>query len=356
MTTAPVPDRMVELERKLAARDKTIAVLIERQLDFRAHGSPGMNLLEQNINLEKIVTRKTQELAKERAELEHALAQLKMAQARLLQAQKMESIGQLAAGMAHEINTPTQFVSDNVSFLRSSLPPLFKVLDAGRDIAETARACGLCPGLIAFLDAASAMADLDFLREQLPLAIEQSEEGLGRITTIVKAMKQFSHPSSDVMQPEDLEAIIRTAVIVSQNEWKNVADILLAFEPELPSVRCLGDEIGQLVLNLIVNSAHAISERMAKGDLSRGQITISVGLLGQDAELRFADNGAGIPAKIQDRVFDPFFTTKPVGKGTGQGLAIAYSTVVERHKGQIFFQSEPDRGTCFIVRLPLRQA
>jgi signal transduction histidine kinase len=355
MSPDPSPDRMMELERKLAARDKTIAVLIQRQMDSRAKGTGALNLLEQNISLGQVVTRKTQELAKERAELEQALAQLKLTQTRLLQARKLESIGQLAAGIAHEINTPTQFVSDNVSFLRSALAPLFQVLDAAQAVAEKARPGGQCPGLLAALDAASAAADLDFLREQLPMALEQSQEGLGRIATIVKAMKQFSHPSGAVMQPENLETIIRNTVIVAQNEWKHLAELTVEVPPDLAPVPCLGDEIGQVVLNLVVNAAHAIAERMGKGDPARGHIRISVGLLDQMAELRFADDGAGILEEIQDRIFDPFFTTKVVGQGTGQGLAISYSTVVERHHGQIFFESQSGRGTCFFVRLPLRQ-
>ncbi|MDR3673160.1 MAG: ATP-binding protein [Holophaga sp.] len=347
-------ERIAALERKLAARDKTIAVLIDRQLESRAHGTTGLNLLEQNIALEKVVTRKTQELARERAELESALARLSLTQARLLQARKMEAIGQLATGIAHEINTPTQFVSDNVRFLESSLPPLFQVLDAAQAVVEAARAGGLWPGLVAELDAAAGSADLGFLREELPMALEQSRDGLMRIATIVKAMKVFSHPSGEVMHPEDLASIIRNAAIVAQNEWRGVAELRVEIAPGLPRVPCLSGEIGQLVMNLIVNAAHAIKERMAQGDPLPGLITISASLADDQVLLRFADNGAGIPEEIRDRVFDPFFTTKPVGKGTGQGLAIAYSTVVDQHKGQIFFESEGP-GTCFHVRLPLRQ-
>jgi signal transduction histidine kinase len=347
-------DRIAALERKLAARDKTIAVLMERQLDSRAHAATGLNLLEQNVQLEQVVARKTQELARERAELEDALAQLRLTQARLLQARKMEAIGQLATGIAHEINTPTQFVSDNVRFLGTSLPPLFQVLDAAQAIVAAARSAGWCPGLVAALDATSAAADLDFLREQLPLAMEQSTDGLARIAAIVKAMKIFSHPSGEVMHPEDLASIIRNAAIVAQNEWRGVAELQVEIAPGLPQVPCLSGEIGQLVMNLIVNAAHAIKDRMAKGDPLPGRITISASLLGEQVQLRFADNGGGIPEAIRDRVFDPFFTTKPVGQGTGQGLAIAYSTVVDRHKGQIFLESE-GRETCFHVRLPLRQ-
>jgi signal transduction histidine kinase len=245
-------------------------------------------------------------------------------------------------------------VADNVSFLGSSLPPLFQVLEAAQAVVEAARAGGLWPGLVAELDAAASSADLGFLREQLPMALDQSRDGLARIAAIVKAMKIFSHPSGEVMHREDLASIIRNAAIVAQNEWRGVAELKLEFAPGLPEVPCLSGEIGQLVMNLIVNSAHAIKERMAKGDPLPGLIAISASLAGDQVLLRFADNGAGIPEEIRDRVFDPFFTTKPVGQGTGQGLAIAYSTVVDRHKGQISLESE-GRGTCFQVRLPLRQ-
>ena len=345
--------QVADLERKLAAREKTIKVLIARQLNASVPQTTMLNTLEQSISLEKVVARKTQELARERAQLEEALSQLKSAQTRLLQAQKMESIGQLAAGIAHEINTPTQFVSDNINFLRSSFAPLFQLLDLAQTIADAAKSGAIAPEMISAFAAATNEADLDFMHEQIPMALDQSADGLARIATIVKAMKTFSHSSGEVIQPENLEAIVRTAVIVSQNEWKSVADLKIEVAPGLPLVPCLRDEIGQLVLNLVVNSSHAISARKAKGDPSDGHITIAIGCADQNAELRFTDNVAGIPEAIRNRVFDPFFTTKPVGVGTGQGLAIAYSTVVERHHGQISLESEVGRGTCFLVRLPL---
>jgi signal transduction histidine kinase len=350
---AAAQERIAALERKLAARDKTIATLVERQLGDSSRPATNLNMLEQSISLEKIVARKTQELARERAQLEEALARLKRAQTRLLQAQKMESIGQLAAGIAHEINTPTQFLSDNLHFLRDSLEPLFHLLAVAETGFAMAEAAGLCPGTVAAFRAAAAEADLDFLRGQIPDALDQSVQGLERIATIVKAMRTFSHSSGDVVVPEDLEAIVQTAVVVSRSEWRPVAELLVEAAPGLPPVPCLRDEIGQLVLNLVVNSAHAIKERIERGDRAPGRIVISLGTRAGAAELRVADNGSGIPEKIQNRIFDPFFTTKPVGVGTGQGLAIAYSTVVERHKGQIAVESEEGKGTCFTVRLPL---
>jgi signal transduction histidine kinase len=348
--------RIEELERKLQARDKTIAVLIERQLETRAHSATSLNLLEQNLALGVIVGRKTRELAQERTELATALAELKTTQARLLHAQKLESIGQLAAGIAHEINTPTQYVSDNVHFLASSLTPLLALLDQAESLAGKARASGSWPDLVAGFEAAAAAADLDYVRDQIPCALEQSAEGLLRIKTIVNAMKDFSHVSGASLKPEDLEDIIRSAVIVSQNEWKHLADLTVEIAPNLPAVPCLRDRIGQLVINLVVNAAHAISDRIATGALAKGQITITVGVVAGAAELRVTDNGMGIPEKAREHVFDPFFTTKAVGKGTGQGLAMAYATVVESHLGQIAFETEVGHGTCFTIRLPLEAA
>jgi signal transduction histidine kinase len=347
-------ERIQELERKLAARDKTIAVLVERQLGSAARPATTLNMLEQSISLEQIVNRKTRELAQERAQLEDALFQLKRAQARLLQAQKMESIGQLAAGIAHEINTPTQFVSDNLYFLRDSLGSMLQLLEAAEAGLAQAEKCGNCPGSIAAFQAAARDADLEFLRTQIPDALEQSLQGLARIATIVKAMRNFSHASGDQAVPEDLTAIVQTALVVSRSEWKEVAEVRVEATPELPPVPCLRDEIGQLVLNLVINAAHAIKERQQRGDPAPGSITVSLALQDGAAELKVADNGAGVPEAIRNRIFDPFFTTKAQGVGTGQGLAIAYSTVVEKHKGQIGFESEVGQGTCFTIRLPLQ--
>jgi len=348
-------DRTQELERKLAAKDKTIAVLIERQLEARSkREATALQMLEQNITLEKIVTRKTQDLAKERAELESALSALKLAQVRMLQMQKMESIGQLAAGMAHEINTPAQFTADNLTFLRSTLVPLLDVVKAALAVTGTLRRTGLCPEGLDLLDAKVAAADLDFVREQVPLALDQCDLGLARIAAIVGAMKTFSHTSNGILAPEDLASIIQASVTVAQNVWKPVADLEVRIEPALPPVPCLRDEIGQLVLNLVVNAAHAIEDRLRQGVPGQGRITIAVGLRDDSVEIRVTDNGTGIPEAIRDRVFEPFFTTKVVGRGSGQGLALAYATVVEKHHGQIFLEAPEGGGACFVARWPLQ--
>jgi signal transduction histidine kinase len=346
-------ERVVELERKLAARDKTIAALIRRADEHAATNQSGFAVLQQNIALEDVVTRKTRELESERLELQKALSELRATQARLLQAQKLESIGQLAAGIAHEINTPTQYVSDNVTFLKRAMDSLLDVLDASLAVVAAAEAAGVAREGVAAVAELTSRARLEWLRRQIPAALEQSQEGVNRITTIVGAMKTFSHPSFGEKEAVELDDLIRTTITVSRNEWKYVADLDIDFDPTLPAVPCLRNEISQVVLNLIINAAHAITAKRADS-AGRGCIRVVTRRTADAAEIRIEDDGTGIPDSIRERVFDPFFTTKPVGKGTGQGLAIVYSAVVERHGGQVSFETEVGKGTTFIVRLPLR--
>ncbi|WP_279627107.1 sensor histidine kinase [Xanthomonas populi] len=349
---------VAELRRQLAARDKVIVVLKKRVTarDY-AVASP-LATLQQNIALGKIVALKTQELSRERQELEHALADLGKAQTALLQAQKMESIGQLAAGIAHEINTPAQYVRDNVAFVSKAKAMVDQVIDKAFEVVEAARAQGVASELIAVLDAQVTSSKFQYLRQQTPEALQQSIEGLDRITKIVGAMKTFSHPSDGEKEPVDLRELVATTVTVARNEWKYVAEVQTDFADDVPLVPCLRDEIGQVLLNLVVNAAHAIGDTLVPGQRERGLIRIILRRAGDShVDLCVGDDGPGIPEAIRNKVFDPFFTTKPVGKGTGQGLAIAYSTVVEKHQGRIFFEPSADqRGTTFVVRLPLTAA
>ncbi|MEJ1098208.1 MULTISPECIES: ATP-binding protein [unclassified Pseudoxanthomonas] len=345
---------VAELERKLAARDKVIAVLKKRVMSRDDTAASPLAILQQNIALGKIVAMKTRELSEERHELQQALAELGRAQAMLLQAQKMESIGHLAAGVAHEINTPTQYVRDNVAFVQKGMALLEDVLGKAFDVITAARVQGgLDEPIIAF-DTAIRRAKFDYVRKQMPEALEQSLEGLDRISKIVGAMKEFSHPSAGEKEPVDLRALVNTTVTVARNEWKYVSVLETEFQEDLPEVACLRDEIGQVLLNLVVNAAHAITDTLVPGEREMGRILVSVKRAGTDAvDLRVSDDGAGIPEAIRTKVFDPFFTTKGVGKGTGQGLAIAYTTVVEKHKGKIFFETQSGAGTTFVVRLPI---
>lgn len=275
----------------------------------------------------------------ERRSLEHQLAQ----------SRKLEAIGQLAAGIAHEINTPTQYVSDNTRFLRDAFQDLVATLDRLRISANEEQ-----PLLPADLKTVLAEADIDYLLEEIPRAVDQSLDGLARITRIVRAMKQFSHPAQGEKTPTDLNKALETTLIVARNEWKYVAEVATEFDPELPAVACLPGELNQVFLNLIVNAAQAITEIVASDNGAKGRITVGTRALPDGlAEIRITDTGCGVAPENRQKVFDPFFTTKDVDKGTGQGLAIAYGIVVKKHGGTIDFESTPGQGTCFFIRLPI---
>jgi len=271
----------------------------------------------------------------------------------LRQAQKLEGIGQLAAGIAHEINTPTQFVGDNIRFLKDSWGPVSEFMNfCGTMQAECAAGPVSSEHLLQFCEL-HKKCDLEYLSEHIPKAIDLSLEGVKRIAKIVKGFKEFSHPGSEEKQTINLNQAIETTISVAKHEWKYCADVVTAFDDDLPAVPCLVGEFNQVILNLIVNSAHAISNAAEKNGSGKGTITISTRQDGDWARIAVADTGAGIPMEIRSRVFEPFFTTKEVGKGTGQGLALAHAAIVKRHQGQLWFESELGIGTTFFIRLPL---
>lgn len=276
--------------------------------------------------------------------------------AQLVQAQKMGAIGQLAAGVAHEINTPMQFVGDNLHFAKTAIDDLLTLVGMLRNSLENA--VHTPPGQEQLAELAQAEVDLDFeyVREALPTAIERSLQGVDRVTKIVRAMKAFAHPDNgDTLRPTDLKGLIESTVMVASNEWKYVAEVELALSPSLPPVPCLGGELNQVVLNLIVNASHAIADVVGSSG-NKGKISISADADATHAVIRISDTGTGIPETARAKVFEQFFTTKEVGKGTGQGLAMAYNTIVERHKGSIEFETAVGVGTTFIIRLPLKTA
>jgi PAS domain S-box-containing protein len=274
-------------------------------------------------------------------------------ESQLRHAQKLEGIGQLAAGIAHEINTPTQFVTDNLTFLRDSWKSTHELLEryrgAVRDAGET-----LPTGVAAALQQAEKSCDLDFISSEVPRAIEQSLDGAHRVAKIVRAMKEFSHPDSADKTATDLNKAIESTITVARNEWKYVSEIVKEFDETLPAVVCYPGDINQVVLNLIVNAAHAIKDKINEGE--KGTITVSTRMQGDSVEIAVKDTGNGIPEAIRNRVFDPFFTTKEVGKGTGQGLALAYTVVVKKHGGKIWFETEVGKGTTFFITLPIKVA
>lgn len=277
----------------------------------------------------------------------------KKLQSQLLHAQKLESVGQLAAGIAHEINTPTQYVGTNIDFLDEAFRDVVKIIDHFQTLLKAEENGTLSPQQ--FQDARQALndADWDYLSTEIPSAINQSREGIKRVTAIVRAMKEFSHPGSKDKVSVNLNTIIQTTITVTTNEWKYVAEIKTDLDSSLPSISCLVDEMGQVILNILVNAAHAIGEKL--GDNPEGQkgvITLSTRQEKKWVELRISDTGSGISEKIQQRIFDPFFTTKKVGKGTGQGLAIVHDVITSKHQGTISLESEVGVGTTFIIRLP----
>lgn len=285
--------------------------------------------------------------------LREATDMLEETHAQLLLAQKMESIGQLAAGVAHEINTPTQFVGDNTRFLKDTFEQLAPALGKVRALLETAIAGGDCEGEAKALKETFEDIELDYILEEFPTALDQSIEGLQRVSTIVKAMKEFSHSGASEMALADLNRSLETTVNVASHEWKYVANVEKDLDEDLPHVFCHAGEISQVLLNMIVNAAYALREKIGDGAAEKGLIKVSTRNAGDFAEIRVSDTGAGIPAEIRQRIFDPFFTTKAVGDGTGQGLSMAHKVVVQEHQGTISVESEVGVGTTFIIRLPL---
>ena len=288
-------------------------------------------------------------------------ADLERYRALLQESQKLESIGQLAAGIAHEINTPVQFVGDNARFLqdafRELLPALADLVRMGEVEGDGASEAALTERLER-VSKACADADLDYLADEIPRAIEQSLEGTARVAKIVRAMRDYAHPGTAEKIAVDLNAAVETTVQVAVSQWKHVADVQLDLAADLPPVECLGDKINQVLLNLIVNATHAIGDRLAAerepgAEKRKGRIVLSTRWVEDGAEIRVADNGGGIPFAAREHLFEPFFTTKEVGRGTGQGLAIAREVIVEEHGGSLTFETELGRGTTFVVRLPL---
>ncbi|MBI3474858.1 MAG: PAS domain-containing protein [Acidobacteria bacterium] len=273
-------------------------------------------------------------------------------EAQLRQAQKLESVGQLAAGIAHEINTPTQYIGDNIRFLKDAFHDLGGLVATYQKLLSAAPNSNQSREQIEQMSAAVKGTDTQYLLEEIPKAIDQSLEGVGRVAALVSAMKEFSHPGTKDKIHLDLNHAIQSTITVARNEWKYVADIETDFDPTLPMVSCLPGDFNQVILNLIVNAAHAIAEAIKTGASEKGNIKVQTRNSGEWVEIRIQDNGAGIPDKVRPRIFDPFFTTKEIGKGTGQGLAIARSVIVDKHQGTIQFETEVGKGTTFIIRLP----
>jgi two-component system, NtrC family, sensor kinase len=299
-------------------------------------------------DLEALVDTKTRHLqtANEQLRLEAEMRARMESELRL--AQKLEAVGQLAAGIAHEINTPMQYIIDNLTFLSEAYA------DVKRLLPVYARAVAALDGkqetLAKEIGAVEREVDLATLDRELPRAVQEMTDGVKRVTEIVLSMKEFALPDNKEKMLIDVNKIIRNTLTVARNEYRYVAEVT-ADLGDLPLVSCRAGDIGQVILSLVMNAAHAIADVAANGAL--GKITLSSTVEGDDyVRITVHDTGPGIPADIRDRVFDPFFTTKDVGRGKGQGLAIARA-VIDKHGGTLTFDTEPGRGTAFHVRLPI---
>jgi PAS domain S-box-containing protein len=270
----------------------------------------------------------------------------------LRQAQKLTAIGQLAAGIAHEINTPIQYVADNARFLQSSFSRMLGLLHSFEDLAKVTEQRVLTGDEIAALRAEIERVNVPFLAREIPQAAQEALEGLDQVAKIVRAMKEFSHPGGSEMQPTDINAAVSATLTVSRNVWKYVAELESDLAEDLPTVDCQPGDINQIVLNLVVNAAQAVEERVGAGTGEKGTITVRTSATTECVIVTVTDNGCGIPEEIRDRIFEPFFTTKEVGKGTGQGLWIAHS-LTEKHGGTLTFVSDPGKGTTFTLALPI---
>lgn len=280
------------------------------------------------------------------------ITERKVLENQLVQAQKLESIGQLAAGIAHEINTPIQYVGDNTRFLQEAYNDLNILLDRYGKLYEAAKSQEGVLGKEVLDEIATCLEDIDleYLIDEIPIAVEQSLGGVERVAKIVRSMKEFSHPGTAEKTTADLNKAIESTITVSRNEWKYTAEVITDFDPSLPLVPCFPGELNQVILNMIINASHAIAD--VTKDV-KGKITISTRHDGDWAEIRVGDTGSGIPEEIKSKIFDPFFTTKEIGKGTGQGLAISHNVVVEKHGGTLTCESEVGQGTTLVIRLPL---
>jgi signal transduction histidine kinase len=306
-----------------------------------------------NGELEQRVAQRTSELSDANRQLHTEMAQRSQIEVELRQAQKLESVGRLASGIAHEINTPVQFVSDSCTFLETATDDLISVIAAYRGALADLESGAIAPAAAAArLRKLEADRDVAYLTEQTPLAVRRALQGLERVSAIVHAMKDFAYPDHQDQAPADLNRAILSTLTVARNEYKYVAEVHTELG-ELPLVTCHIGELNQVILNMVVNSAHAIESAKAENDRD-GRIVVRTRDLGDDVAIEIEDNGCGIPADAFDKIFDPFFTTKEIGKGTGQGLAIARAVVVDKHQGKIEVASRVGHGTTFTIHLPVR--
>jgi signal transduction histidine kinase len=277
----------------------------------------------------------------------------KQAEIELGQVRKLEAVGQLASGIAHEINTPIQYVGDSISFLKDAFDGLGKLIPKYREATQALDGCG-AEVAMAELRQLEQDVDLEYLLANVDAALTRCFDGIGRVSGIVRVMKDFAHPGQLEKSPTDINRALESTLTIARNEYKYVADVEVALG-DIPLVVCHAGEMNQVFLNLIVNAGHAISEVVGESG-NKGIIRVSTRRDGDAVYIEVADTGPGIPESIRERVFEPFFTTKAVGKGSGQGLAIARSIVVNKHGGALTFETALGKGTVFHIRLPIEHS
>jgi len=270
--------------------------------------------------------------------------------------QMLQSMGRLAAGIVHEINTPIQFIGDNMRFLADSFAQVLELIRSYQQFKEKVRQGLAGPQDGEQMDQAEAKAELDFLSGEIPSAIEQTLEGVNRVSTIVSAMRDFSHIDERRMAPADINRALRSTLIVVHNALKYVAHVETDFDPNLPLVMCCVDDLNQVFVNLLVNAAHAIGDVIDRGRGELGTITVRTRREGPDVVIAISDTGTGIPEEVRRRMYEPFFTTKGGDKGTGQGLLFVRTIVCDKHKGRLDCDTEVGKGTTFTMTIPIEGA